>query len=477
MFILAADKDKTAPLDSLISHISAYDGHAYELRWDQPIATLRDLLILIPRMHRSVDIALNLCTQMGDTLLGNPPVVPDYLSAQDTLSKLVRFLDDKPATRMVGKVKPMQTVQQQTDHVSTSEYTQKVVIDSHKKLPDTSLAQLQSTVFNTSHHHTKQQTNSADFGTADHNAENSVQQINKLLVLTPAKLQSKVSITPLPDTKQQTNYTNSSVAGYNAENSVQQYVLLVPIPAKLQGTSCPHTKQQNAKNSVELQYELLVPISAKLQGTSCPHTKQQNAKNSVELQYELLDITPAKLQGTSCPHTKQQNAKDSVQLINGELLDITPAKLLPDNSQNPVANTAQDIDKANDAPSYDANLHYFWYPVTHTETIAILLHMVMMFINPDHWILLRFTAALAALTVRFMHQYVPHTLHDCMYHSSATDHRKHITPNLAERKTGTMTLTHPRAQHMTVVSNPHHRRTTKITVTVQTLMVQTCVRG
>jgi hypothetical protein len=62
VFILAADKERTAPLDSLISHISAYEGHAYELRWDQPIATLRDLLVLIPRMNRSVDIALDLCT-------------------------------------------------------------------------------------------------------------------------------------------------------------------------------------------------------------------------------------------------------------------------------------------------------------------------------------------------------------------------------------------------------------------------------
>jgi hypothetical protein len=50
VFVLAADKERTAPHDSLISHISAYVGHAYELRWDQPIATLRDLLVLIPRM-------------------------------------------------------------------------------------------------------------------------------------------------------------------------------------------------------------------------------------------------------------------------------------------------------------------------------------------------------------------------------------------------------------------------------------------
>ena len=346
VFILAADKERTAPLDSLISHISAYEGHAYELRWDQPIATLRDLLVLIPRMNRSVDIALDLCTQMADTLLGNPPVVPDYLSAQDTLSKLVRFLDGKPATRMVGKVKPMQTVQQQVEHLSTSEHTQKTATDSHSKPLDTAPAELQSTLFS-SHPRTKQQANSADHSTADYNAEIGVQHINELLVFTPAKLQSEVFITPRLDTKQQTNNTSSSGAGCNAENSVQQYELLVPIPAKLQGTSCPHTKQQNAKNGV--------------------------------------------------------------QLINGELLEITPVEL-PYNPPNPVSNTSQDSDRSNDA-SYDANFHSFWYPVTYTQTAAILIHMVMMAINPDHWILLWFTAALAALTVRFMHQYVPHTMH------------------------------------------------------------------
>jgi len=422
VFILAADKERTAPLDSLISHISAYEGHAYELRWDQPIATLRDLLVLIPRMNRSVDIALDLCTQMADTLLGNPPVVPDYLSAQDTLSKLVRFLDGKPATRMVGKVKPMQTVQQQVEHLSTSEHTQKTATDSHSKPLDTAPAELQSTLFS-SHPRTKQQTNSADHSTADYNAEIGVQHINELLVFTPAKLQSEVFITPRLDTKQQTNNTSSSGAGCNAENSVQQYELLVPIPAKLQGTSCPHTKQQNAKNSVEIQHKLLVFTPAKLQNEVfiTPHldTKQQtnntsssvagcNAENSVQ-QYELLVPIPAKLQGTSCPHTKQQNAKNGVQLINGELLDITPVEL-PYNPPNPVSNTSQDSDRSNDA-SYDANFHSFWYPVTYTQTAAILIHMVMMAINPDHWILLWFTAALAALTVRFMHQYVPHTMH------------------------------------------------------------------
>ena len=61
----------------------------------------------------------------------------------------------------------------------------------------------------------------------------------------------------------------------------------------------------------------------------------------------------------------------------------------------------------------------------------------------------------------------------CMYHSAATDHRKHITPNLGERRKGAVALTHLRAQCMTVISKSHHWMTMEITVTVQMLMVPT----
>ena len=220
VFILAADKKRTAPLDSLISHISAYEGHAYELRWDQPIATLRDLLVLIPRMNRSVDIALDLCTQMKDTLLGNPPVVPDYLAAKETLSKLVRFLDGKPATRMVGKVKFMQTVQQQTEHLTTSESAQKVLSNSHNELLVNLPDKLQSTVSNTSHHHIKQRINSTELldtvpaklmSTVDNSTHDSVmqpkdvQKINELPDILTAKLHSTVDKATGYHIKQQLN--------------------------------------------------------------------------------------------------------------------------------------------------------------------------------------------------------------------------------------------------------------------------------
>ena len=80
-FILAADALRTAPLHSMVSHICAYLGHAYEIRWDQPLDTLFDLLNIIPRLHMSMGVALDLCTQLRDTLKGSPPVVLPCLTA------------------------------------------------------------------------------------------------------------------------------------------------------------------------------------------------------------------------------------------------------------------------------------------------------------------------------------------------------------------------------------------------------------
>ena len=64
IFILAADEERTSPLESEVAHIAAYLGHAYELRWDQPLNTLGELLHVVGRLHRAVDIALDLCTQI-----------------------------------------------------------------------------------------------------------------------------------------------------------------------------------------------------------------------------------------------------------------------------------------------------------------------------------------------------------------------------------------------------------------------------
>ena len=152
---------------------------------------------------------------MKETLLGNPPVVPDYLAAKDTLSKLVRFPDGKPTTRMVGKAKSMQTIQQQTEHLGTSECTQTVTPNPHNELRDTLPAKLESKVSYTSRRHTKQQ-----------HAEHSVQQINELLDTSPAKLQSKVSNTSRHHTTQQ-----------QAENSVQQINELLDISPTNESTS------------------------------------------------------------------------------------------------------------------------------------------------------------------------------------------------------------------------------------------------
>jgi hypothetical protein len=120
IFILAADAARTAPLNSKVSHICAYLGHAYEIRWDQPHDTLADRLDVIPRLHRSMGVALDLCTQLADTLKGSPPVVPPHLSANKSLENLVRFMDDVPSGKMVGKQAAPATLQAQCDALSRS---------------------------------------------------------------------------------------------------------------------------------------------------------------------------------------------------------------------------------------------------------------------------------------------------------------------------------------------------------------------
>ena len=120
VFILAADSARTAPLDSKVSHIGAHLGHAYEIRWDQPLNTLAELLDVIPRLHRSMGVALDLCTQLVDTLKGSPPVVPPYLSASASLEKLVRFMDGVPSTKMVGKQPAPATLQTQCNALRCS---------------------------------------------------------------------------------------------------------------------------------------------------------------------------------------------------------------------------------------------------------------------------------------------------------------------------------------------------------------------
>ena len=120
IFILAADAVRTAPLNSKVSHICAYLGHAYEIRWDQPLDTMADLLDVIPRLHRSMGVALDLCTQLADTLKGSPPVVPPYRSANKSLEKLVRFMDGVPSGKMVWRQAAPATLQAQCDATSCS---------------------------------------------------------------------------------------------------------------------------------------------------------------------------------------------------------------------------------------------------------------------------------------------------------------------------------------------------------------------
>ena len=115
IFILAADAVRTAPLHSKVSHICAY-----EIRWYQPLDTPADLLDVIPRLHRSMGVPLDLCTQLADTLKGSPPISPPFLSANKSLEKLVRFMDKVPSGKMVGKQAAPATLQAQCGTMSCS---------------------------------------------------------------------------------------------------------------------------------------------------------------------------------------------------------------------------------------------------------------------------------------------------------------------------------------------------------------------
>ena len=78
------------------------------------------VLLSIPKLHRSMGVALDLCTQLSDTLKGSPPIVRPYLSANKSLSGLVLFLDGVPSGKMAGKQATPATLQAQCDALSCS---------------------------------------------------------------------------------------------------------------------------------------------------------------------------------------------------------------------------------------------------------------------------------------------------------------------------------------------------------------------
>ena len=71
IFVPAHDEARCADLISLVTHIFAYPGHAYVLDWEQELFTLQDVLAAIPLLYRFLDVSIDLCTWLDETLQGN----------------------------------------------------------------------------------------------------------------------------------------------------------------------------------------------------------------------------------------------------------------------------------------------------------------------------------------------------------------------------------------------------------------------
>jgi hypothetical protein len=103
LFVLAAAENRCSQLDSSVTRILGHQGHAYVLKWHAGLEQLQDVLVVAPRLYRFLDLSLELCITMADTLAGKTPVVPAYLSIRESLTNLVKFLEILGMTQLRGK--------------------------------------------------------------------------------------------------------------------------------------------------------------------------------------------------------------------------------------------------------------------------------------------------------------------------------------------------------------------------------------
>ena len=101
-FLLAVDQHTNSKLDAPITHLLGYEGHAYQLVWEDGLETLGQTLALLPKLFRYCDVGIDLCVRFKDTLEGKVPEVPDYLAANQSLKNLVRKLDGAAGPSMDG---------------------------------------------------------------------------------------------------------------------------------------------------------------------------------------------------------------------------------------------------------------------------------------------------------------------------------------------------------------------------------------
>ena len=102
LFLLAVDQTTKSELNAPITHLLGFEGHAYQLVWEDGLETLGKTLTLLPKLFRYCDVGIDLCVRFKDTLEGKVPQVPDYLAANQSLKNLVRKLDGAPGPAMDG---------------------------------------------------------------------------------------------------------------------------------------------------------------------------------------------------------------------------------------------------------------------------------------------------------------------------------------------------------------------------------------
>ena len=89
IFIPAHDEARCADLTSVVTHIFAYSGHAYVLDWEQELFTLQEVLAVAPSLYRFLDVSIDLCTGLEETLQGKLPIVPHYFEAKASFRAMI----------------------------------------------------------------------------------------------------------------------------------------------------------------------------------------------------------------------------------------------------------------------------------------------------------------------------------------------------------------------------------------------------
>ena len=67
LFVLAVSQDIRSELEDPITHIMGFEGHAYEMAWEDGMETLGETLSVLPKLNRYCDVGIDLCVRFEDT--------------------------------------------------------------------------------------------------------------------------------------------------------------------------------------------------------------------------------------------------------------------------------------------------------------------------------------------------------------------------------------------------------------------------